>query len=481
MSSCAGGAMALAAACAREGPPPGGPVDRRPPVLVRTDPDTFAEVPNFKGPVRFVFDERISEKVSEGTLDDAALVSPQTGEVQVSHDRHGVSVTLSGGFRPGLTYRVTLLPVLSDLFNNKMRDPIELVFSTGGRFDNTAVAGLVWDRVHGAGVPSALVEMTSDSDSLVYEAQSDSAGLYAFRYLPAGGYRLIAFKDENRNEKPDFRELQGARAVRVGVADTLILDDPLLRPDTTPAKLTDVSALDSVTVVVQFDDYVDPTAPDSGIGMQLSGEDGTEGPGIEKIFQAAEYEAYVDQVQDSFARLDSLTRSAEVVRRLRTMRDTTRGAVDTTEAAGATTTSAPDTAAAPAHPMPPKLPSTGGAPGGRAGGGGPSPAVGPDGEALPGRRLVARLDRPLVPRASYLLTVTGVVNVNEIPGGGGRDTLIFTPPKASKPDSTAADSVKADTLRPDTLTTRRGAADTLPPDTLPGLVGAADVRRPRSR
>lgn len=459
-SGCAAATMAMAAACAREGLPPGGPVDRRPPVLVETVPDTFAKVPDFQGPVRFEFNERISEKVSEGTLDDAVLVSPQTGDVHVSHDRHGVSVSLGGGFRSGLTYRITLLPVLSDLFNNKMRDPIELVFSTGGTFDNTAVAGLVWDRLTGNGVPAAQVQMTSDSDSLVYKAQSDSAGLYAFRYLPAGGYHLIAFLDQNRNEKPDASELQGTRTVQVGVADTLILDESILRPDTTPAKLTDISALDSVTVVVQFDDYLDPTTPVSGVTMHLSGEGGSEGPGIEKIFQATGWEAYVDQVRDSFARLDSLKRIAEVERRLQAMQDTTRSATDTVAAARDTARSARDTTVAAAHQLPPRLPGASPAPGGRARGRGPTRSEGPNGEPLPGRRLVARLDRPLEPRAAYVLTVTGVVNINGIPGGGGRDTLIFVPPEGPEPDSSAVDSLATDTLHADTLAIPGGAADT---------------------
>ncbi|HSM59997.1 MAG TPA: hypothetical protein VK849_04330, partial [Longimicrobiales bacterium] len=79
--------------------------------MVRTEPDTLARVEAFRGPVRFHFDERISERVEGGSLDDAVLVSPRTGEVRVSHGRTDISVELSGGFRPGLVYRVTLLPV----------------------------------------------------------------------------------------------------------------------------------------------------------------------------------------------------------------------------------------------------------------------------------------------------------------------------------------------------------------------------------
>lgn len=491
MAGSAAGIMALVGACAREGAPPGGPVDRRPPVLVKTVPDTFAVVPDFKGPVRFVFDERISEKVSGSTLDDAVLVSPQTGNVRVSHDRQGISVTMGGGFRPDITYRITLLPVLSDLFNNRMHDPVDLVFSTGAAFNKTAVAGMVWDRVTGKGVPSALVEMTSDSDSLVYRSETDSAGVYAFRYLPAGRYGLLAFQDQNRNDRPDFSELQGRRRLLIGPTDTLIMNDSTLRPDTTPARVTDANALDSMTVVVQFDDYLDPETPTGRVTVNLMRPDSTAGPGIARVFKEAEYSAYVDQVQDSFARLDSLERAQALEARVERIKadsakaamdsasapaDTGRVRTDTTVAAADTGTSVVDTASArtdtaavSARRVPPRLPGSGG--GGRVGGGaqGSQQNVAPDGTPLPGRRIVAILDRPLEPSEAYTVTVTGVVNINQVPLGGGKGTVVLTPPDTAKTETTGVDSTATDSSTAADTTKAVGApGDTARADTVPG-------------
>ena len=42
VAACLG--VAQAGACARQGAPPGGPEDLRPPVVVRTEPDTFATI-----------------------------------------------------------------------------------------------------------------------------------------------------------------------------------------------------------------------------------------------------------------------------------------------------------------------------------------------------------------------------------------------------------------------------------------------------
>lgn len=124
-------ALVWGAACAQQGSPRGGPEDRRPPVVVSTTPDTFAIVPDFNGAIRFEFDERISEQVSGGTLDEAVIVSPRTGDLRVRHERRSIVIEVDGGFEPDRVYRVTLLPVIRDLFSNQMIDAFEIVFSTG--------------------------------------------------------------------------------------------------------------------------------------------------------------------------------------------------------------------------------------------------------------------------------------------------------------------------------------------------------------
>lgn len=70
------------------------------------------------------------------------------------------------------------------------------------------------------------------------------------------------------------------------------------------------------------------------------------------------------------------------------------------------------------------------------------------------------LTEGLVPNQAYALTVTGVVNINAMPQGGGEAALILAPP----PDTTsvAADSAAVDdTLQapPDTGSVRLRPAD----------------------
>ena len=181
--SAAGLAALAATACANQGAPPGGPIDVRPPVVIRTEPDTFATLTDLNAPVRFHFDERISETAGGGALEDAVTVSPATGEVRVGHGRSTLSVEVEGGFRPGLLYRVTLQAVVRDMFGNQLRDPFELVFSTGGSAPPTAVAGQVWNRTTGGPLSGALVQAISP-DSLTHIARADQEGIYVLRYLP---------------------------------------------------------------------------------------------------------------------------------------------------------------------------------------------------------------------------------------------------------------------------------------------------------
>ncbi len=133
--------------CANQGAPPGGPVDRTGPQVVETFPDTFAVLAAFDDEIRIVFNERISERAVGGTLDGAVTVSPESGEVTVRHSSRALRVTMVGGFRPDEVYRVTVQPVVQDLFRNEMADAFEFIFSTGAEMTPTVLAGSIVDRI----------------------------------------------------------------------------------------------------------------------------------------------------------------------------------------------------------------------------------------------------------------------------------------------------------------------------------------------
>lgn len=390
-------------ACARPGAPPGGPEDRRPPYVIGTEPDTFSVVPAFRKPVLIRFSERISERVAGGRLEDAVVVSPRTGEVRVAHRRQGLAVEVVGGYREGLVYRVTVLPRIQDMFGNTMRRPFELVFSTGPELPRGVLAGLVTDRISGRPVAETSVDAVAPG-GLVYTAPTDTAGIFAMRFMPEGAYRVLAYLDRNRNRELDTFEARDTALVSLGAADTALLMLALLEPDTTPAVLARVEAVDSGTLRLLFDDYLAPEDSLHDVAVRLSSVDTTgvaaaePVPVVRQLLHRSQYEA----MQRAAA---AAARAAEKLG---------PGMADT---AGARVAPGPGLRADPTQGAAQR-----GEPR-RAPGAEPDTAGAGEEVALPARELVALLDPPLAPGVLYRVEVSGLRNINGVPGGGGRAML----------------------------------------------------------
>ena len=426
--------ITLASSCAQQGAPPGGPEDLRPPIVVRTVPDTFELLGTLDGLIRFEFDERISERSSSGTLDNAVIISPRSGELVVRHDSRSLTIELLGGFRPDLVYRVTLLPVVRDLFGNQMRDPFELVFSTGGETIPTTLAGIAWDRITGSGVNDYQVWATSlDDDSIVHVAVTDNQGVYAFRYIPGANYEITAFDDRNADAVLDMMEIQGSRRLSIENGDTVFLDFPVLQPDTTPATLVTASALDSVTLLLEFDDYLDPALVLETIGLTVTSEDSTVVV-VDSILHEHDYLAYVSMVMDSLVLLDSL----DAVLQAAAMAAEIAAELDSTVAdsiAGDVRVSQEDPEVlGDSEPVrrrgPPDLEGRSTSPSSRGVGpnsAGGRQASGPDGEPLPARRIVVLLGDSVLPDITYNVAINGLQNLYGVPLGGGETSFFIEP------------------------------------------------------
>lgn len=409
-------------ACAKPGAPPGGPEDRLPPQVVETVPDTFAVVESFTDPIRIRFNERISERVSSGDINRAVQVSPRTGVVRVKHRRDGLEVSVAGGFEHGLVYRVTVLPVVSDMFRNQMREAFELVFSTGPEPVPNVLAGVVTDRITGRpGEGVSVVALPSgDEGAAPHVAETDSAGIYAFRYLPEGTYRIQAFQDGNRNGEADRLEPRGEAERTVGPLDTIFVHVSLLSPDTTSAIVARIEAVDSTTLRVEFDDYLDPDSSLAAVRVTVERERATS-PQVVAVLHWHEYEERNDSIL------------------------------------------APDSTGAPARAQQPAPANVGDAL--RARRGGVRPASGGRdalGRPLPGREAFVLLSDTLAVEVPYEVTVSGVTNIDGVGGGGGEATVLYSPPPpdttgaavdttGAQPDTTGAEpdttGVRPDTLR----------------------------------
>ena len=252
----AGAALLLLApaACAHIEPPPGGPEDRQAPQLLATRPDTLRRGGAFTEPVVLLFDERLSEQ----SVRDAVSVSPRTSAAEIDHRGDEIRVSLRRGWEAGRIYQVTVAPGVQDLFSNRRAEPVRLVFSTGPEIPDTELSGTVTARTTGRPETGTRVEAALLPDSLVYSVQTDSSGAFAFRQIPAGQYRLRAFRDTNTDlELQDYEPRDTARAtVAVGAAPTVRLR--VLEPDSTAPRAASVQPADSAWIEVRFDDFLDP-------------------------------------------------------------------------------------------------------------------------------------------------------------------------------------------------------------------------------
>jgi hypothetical protein len=413
----------VALGCAQPRQPEGGPPVVTPPRVVAVSPSAYSLLTDLGQPVVIHFDERLSERF-EGVQDlrDAVLVSPRTGEVQVRRGRRQLTISMEGGWQPDRVYRIEVLPVLRDLFNNVRREPIDLIFSTGAPIPETAVAGFAEDRLTGSPARGARVRALRDGDLDPYVTVADSAGFFALRELPPGEYDVQVWVDQNRNRVPDFVEPQDLERLSVAGGDTAIVEMRLLPGDTTAARLVRAAPLDSTRVELTFDDHFAPGPID----------------GTARVYRSAD-SAFV-----AYGELHHLTR-------LDSLRAAGRAAEEAAAAADTVRAPAGDTLAAPTPrpaerrpPMEAQRPATGAR------------------RELPARELILVMPGALTPGEAYFVVVEGVTNIQGVPGGGGTAPFQMPPPPDPPPpqDPSPPDPAPADTTPPGTA----------PRDTMP--VGA---------
>lgn len=251
-------AAGLLAGCANVAPPPGGPVDQDPPRLVATRPDSLARVPSWRGPVAFVFDEPLSERGFDNAGRERVVVSPDVAPVRAGVSGRQVRVELRGGWPAGVVFTVTLLPGVADLAGNLTRDAVPLTFSTGPEIPpgglEVQARTAEEDRPPARGWVRAFPPAGAS-----YLARLDTAGRARLPHLPPGRYRVVAFDDVDGDRQPDASETQGEDTVTVAAAPVQRALR-LLPPDTTPPVVR-AARLQGDTLVLEFDDPLDPAAP----------------------------------------------------------------------------------------------------------------------------------------------------------------------------------------------------------------------------
>ena len=381
--------FAGAIACASASPPPGGPEDRSPPRVLTVTPDSNAVNVRERN-VTFQFDETINDRGSGAQeLDNFFLVSPSDGNPHVSWHRSRIEVRPREGFRDNTAYTVTLLPGLSDLRGNTSRSGASVVFSTGPSIPADKIAGRVFDWAAERPAARALVQAVTP-DSVLYLAQSDSVGRFTVGPLPPGSYLVRAIIDANGNRALDRSEQFDTARVIVPQAASLEL--LTIVRDTLPPRVSSVTSLDSVSLRVTFDRYLDPNQPPPPSAFRLVGTDSAVVPIVAVLTpraEQAESQTRQQAVADSLRRVDSLA----------------------------------------GKPLPPRITIAEAL--ARRPGQGPTPSVPP-----PYTALLLRTARPLAPNATYRLSVSEARGLSGRAQGSERTFTTPRPPAPARADST---------------------------------------------
>lgn len=458
---------ALGAACARIESPPGGPIDRAPPILRAVFPDSLRSIPDFDEDVAFEFDEVVSEGSSPnfglgtGDLERLVVLSPSNEVPVVRWKRSRITVRPREGWRPDVVYRVELLPGIADLSRNMTKRSAVVTFANGGPLPTDSLMGRVVDWSTQRAVPLGLVEAVLQPDSLVYRTTADSTGRFRLGPLPRGEYLVYGIVEEGaKNSRRDAREKFDS--IRVAAGRDSVGEVWAFKHDTTAARIQTVSRTDSVTVAVTFNQQLSPYqtfVADSAELLLLP--DSTRIPVVALLTQAT---------ADSLARARADSIAKARADSVAAARGDSAQVADSARARADTLRTARDTGAVRIVGVP------------RAVGGVRRPTVTRDTmDMAPLKtkpplfdKLVVRSDSLLRDGNRYVVIIRGVQSVSGVTGDV-RSVLILEK-KAAGADSAKADSAKADSARTDTARRVPPAArdttpsrrDTIPPFSRPG-------------
>ena len=317
--------LALAAGCASQGMPPGGPPDKTPPVLLKVTPESGSLRVGLRQVVTFRFDEVVNERTrAGGGLDQAVVVSPSDGPLSVDWHRTSITIRNRKGWRPDIAYTVTILSGLQDLSGNATRKPLQTVFSTGSVIPHGEVSGVAFDWAAQRAVSGARVEAMIGSDTaLKFVAVADSTGRFLLTTLPPGTLRVRAYLDQNNNRVLDPREQWDSASVSLADTTTAVREFYMFVHDTIGPSLLDVTPIDSVTLRVRFDRPLLPGSALEASQFSLKMKDSTKADSVpiavRRVTSAARFDTLTLErkvfVADSTMRADTSAAGRNAVQR----------------------------------------------------------------------------------------------------------------------------------------------------------------------
>ena len=184
------------AGCAKQGYPNGGPRDEQPPTVLGTKPQN--EGRNF------------GDRQSLWTQLEDFTRPPMREKPEYITKGKRLIVKLNDTLQPNATYLFQFKGAIADFTEGNVLPSFEYVFSTGDRMDTLMLAGRVLGAHDGKPWKETVTVMaykaeraTSDTVAATEQpdfiTRCDKDGVFAFHYIPAGSYRLVAVEDKNRD------------------------------------------------------------------------------------------------------------------------------------------------------------------------------------------------------------------------------------------------------------------------------------------
>lgn len=197
-------AAAVMYSCANIGNPSGGPIDKTPPIFMRSNPTPNAvNVKDRK--FEIFFDEIVTLKDPSTKI----IVSPaQTEMPRMSALGRKVTVELVDSLLPNTTYTIDFSNSIQDNNEGNAIDNFAFAFSTGSVIDSMRVSGYVLDsrtlepmQSVVVGLQSNLADSAFHKEKLQRVALTNDRGQFTIRNVSPGSYHIFALKDLDRDYK----------------------------------------------------------------------------------------------------------------------------------------------------------------------------------------------------------------------------------------------------------------------------------------
>ncbi len=249
--------------CANQLPPDGGPVDKEPPIVIRTFPESGTLNYN-KNFVEIEFSEFINKR----NVLNSIFVSPYfTDDLEIKWKGKKLRIIFPEKLKDNKTYVISIGTDITDLRGNKLAENVILRFSTGDKIDDGIISGKVFDqKPDGVMIFFYLIDSLNekvryDSTRPDFICQTSKDGSFTLFGLPNGIFRIVAVRDQMRNLFYDLNEDEIGFPVRDYVLSDSIrkIDNvffELVKLDTAKPILNSVKFVDLNHIKLNFNEAI---------------------------------------------------------------------------------------------------------------------------------------------------------------------------------------------------------------------------------